>query len=178
MEISFKTLRNFLWLQTITIPPLQKDKPSKNRKSQTSDFKKTWELRMPYSPQCCSCGIPIQGVLKKSNSVDIKTSENISLALIPGPSPWARTNLSWSNHWCCARPFSVINSRWKPVWAELCLSSKPCFTMQMSPKPSFNLGVSALTEEVNTAWLPGCSPALWISQSTLPARLGPGCYSG
>lgn len=160
------------------IPPLQKDKLSKTRKSQASDFKRTWELWMPYSPECCSCGIPVQGVQKKSNSVDIKTSENISLGLIPGPSPWAGTNLSWSNHWCCAGPFSEINSRWETAWAEQCLSSKSCFTMQMSPNSSFNLGVSALTEEGNTAWLPSCSPALWITWSAPPARLGPGCYPG
>lgn len=100
MEISFclvtvkhkhqetKTLCIFLWLQTIMIPPLQKDKLSKNRKSQASDFKITWELWMPCSPEYCSCGMPIQDILKKSNSVDIKTSENIFLGLIPGPSPW------------------------------------------------------------------------------------------
>lgn len=105
------------------VSSLQKDKLSKTRKSQASDFKKTWELWMPFSPECCSCVCtPVHGVQKKSNSVDIKTSENISLGLIPGPSPWARTNLSWCNHWCCAGPFSDINSRGEPAWAELCLS--------------------------------------------------------
>lgn len=53
------------------IPPSQKDKLSKNRKSQASDFKMTWELWMPYSPECCSCGIPIQDIQKKSISVDM-----------------------------------------------------------------------------------------------------------
>lgn len=127
MEISFcletmkhkhqgrETVCIFLWLQTTMIPPLQKGKLSKNRKSQASDFKRTWELWMPYSPECCSCGVSIQSAQKKSNSVDIKTSENIFLGLIPGPLPWARTNLSWSNHWCYAGPFNGINSRWEPA---------------------------------------------------------------
>lgn len=72
------------------IPPLQKDKLSKTRKSQANGFKKIWELWMPYSPKYCSYGIPVQGVHKKSNSVDVNTSENISFGLIPGPSPWER----------------------------------------------------------------------------------------
>lgn len=37
-----------------------------------------------------------------------------------------------------SRAISGINSRWEQVWGELCLSSKPCFTMQMSPNPSSN----------------------------------------
>lgn len=117
----------------------------------------SWMLQL----WCLYTGCP------EENSEDIKTSINISLGVIPGPSPWARTKLGWSKHWCCAGPFSVINSSWEPPWAELYLSSKPCFSMQMSPNPSFNLGISALTEEVNTA--------LWIPP---PARLGPGCYPG
>lgn len=54
------------------------------------------------------------------------------------------------------RAISVINSRWEQVWPELCLSSKPCFTMQMSPNPSSDLGLSALTEDVDAAWLFTC----------------------
>lgn len=41
-----RKLCNFLWLQTIMIPPLQKNKLSKKRKCQARDFKKTWELWM------------------------------------------------------------------------------------------------------------------------------------
>lgn len=65
------------------IPPLQKDKLSKNRKSQASDFKMTWELWMPYSPECCSCGIPIQDIQKKSISVDCCASCWFKLVMVP-----------------------------------------------------------------------------------------------
>lgn len=39
------------------IPLLQKGKLRKNRKTQASDFKKTWELWVPYSPECRSYGV-------------------------------------------------------------------------------------------------------------------------
>ena len=91
MEISFclETMKNkrqgtetlciFLRLQTIMIPLLQKGKLRKNRKTQASDFKKTWELWVPYSPECYSYGVSTQGAQKQKHSLEVETSENISL---------------------------------------------------------------------------------------------------
>lgn len=61
------------------IPLLQKGKLRKNRKTQTSDFKKTWELGVPYSPECCTYGVSTQCAQKQNNSLEVETSENISL---------------------------------------------------------------------------------------------------
>lgn len=67
-----ETLCIFLRLQTIMSPLLQKGKQKNNRKTQASDFKKTWEL---WVPECCN---HTQGAQKQKNSLEVETSENIS----------------------------------------------------------------------------------------------------
>lgn len=84
-------------------------------------------------------------------------------------------NMSWSNHWCCPGP-SVELTQGESKCEESCawaLSlASPCRCHQT---PALT---PALTKEVNPAWLPSCSSALWITQSIPPARLRPGCCPG
>lgn len=61
------------------IPLLQKGKLKKSRKTQASDFKKTWELWVPYFPECRSYGVSMWGAQKQKDSLEVETSEDISL---------------------------------------------------------------------------------------------------
>lgn len=82
--------------------------------------------------------------------------------VIPGPSPWAGTILSWSNHWCCAGPGRRINLRWESEWPELCLSSKPCFDTQTLPNSNFKLREKAVSGfSGGFQYRPGC-PAVYL----------------
>lgn len=91
--------------------------------------------------------------------------------VIPGPSPWAGTILSWSNHWCCAGPGRRINLRWESEWPELCLSSKPCFDTQTLPNSNFKLREKAVSGfSGGFQYRPGC-PAVYLP-SWLPNKPG------